>query len=164
MAVGPSRCCRGVVVDCGQTSNKITLNGTDISSRWKRSRGLSVTLPIATSLTPTNTTPPHDHRSSTTRSSTTSPFFTQIVMFDNYRLHPTHSSTTSPAAKVRQLYTYNSRQQHPVELRHTCVFRLISPSHRFFSFHPVQTWYVLLIVTIRYVTPYCNQNYNLLQC
>ena len=57
-----------------------------------------------------------------TRSSTTSPFFTQTVVLDNYRLHQTRSSTVLPDIRIHQLDTYNNWQQPSVRLRHTCIF------------------------------------------
>jgi len=144
MAVGPSRCCGGVVTDCGQTSNKMTLNET--TSRWKGSRGLSMALPIATSLTPQPL-----HHYATTDLLQPATFNTTTV------LHPTRSSTTPPDIKIRQLY--NNRQQHPVYYD-TRVW-LISPKSVglvfIVSFYFIPYWLLRYDMSRRMF--YCNQNY-----
>ena len=115
---------------------------TTIHHVEKGSKGLCMALPVATSLTPRTATPLRDHRSSTTRH----------VRYDN-RPHPTRSSTTSPTVRIRQLHTYNNRQQHPVKLRHTCVRLILPKSVVIVSFHFTLYRHDIINSTIRYVTP-----------
>ena len=42
-------------------------------------------------------------------------------------LHPTSKPTLPPNTRIHHFDTYNNPQQLSVRLRHTCVFRLISP-------------------------------------
>jgi len=140
--VGFPWCCGGVVTDCKQTSNKMTLN--DNTLRWKGSKGLWSVLPITTTLA--------------------SVPLCDISTTDLLLLHvrQLHGSSSNPQFDnfaghwgFCQLYTYNNRQQHSWKLWHTCVdsFQQVRRTRSSFSFISPSTDMILLTVTVRYSTP-----------
>jgi len=67
-------------------------------------------------------------------------------------LHTTRNTTFPPDTRIHHFDTYNNPQQLSVRLRHTCVYRLISPksvgaSSLIISCHFIQTKYSVLIMT-----------------
>jgi len=120
-------CCRGVVTGCEQTSDKTTSTTSKVknvmSSGTTSPAGATVRLRVVT------VTDPDTHQ----------------YKFDIFvTLHTTSKPTLPPDTRIHHFDTYNNLQQLSVRLRHTCVYRLISPksvgaSNLIVSFHFIQT-------------------------
>jgi len=103
-------CCRGVVTGCEQTSDKTTSTTSPVknvmSSGTTSPAGAAVRLCVVTVTDPD----------------------TRQYKFDIFAiLHPTSKPTLPPNTRIHHFDNYNNTQQLSVKLRHTCVYRLISP-------------------------------------
>ena len=103
-----SGCCRGVVTNCEQTSDKTTRTSREVENvEW--------CLPVRL------------HSPEPLHSYATDPD-TRHHKFDIFAvLHPTRNPTLLPDIRIHQFDTYNNRQQPSVRLRHIFFYRLISP-------------------------------------
>jgi len=158
MAVGSSRCCRGVVTACGQMSNKMAKNNDTTLKKGRR--GLWTALPVAKEQL---------HHYATTRQVGQhgwlhisrhvqlheSASFIQVALFNattaphtrpTSHIHPTCSIDNFASRQGAPTpYLQQHRQEHSMRQWHACIFRLISPKvsrasfHRLLSFYPVQT-------------------------
>jgi len=154
MAVGSSRCCRGVLlrVDRLRPSwhwTTLRWNVEQERHRVKREEGdFEQCFPCDKELLRDNSDNTDNFAEAAIFNATITLHTTRQVQQHrpvNFTQAQASTTSTSPVVKVHQLRIYNNQQQHSVKQRHTCVYRLISPMsvgisiHRLISFHTVQT-------------------------